>query len=230
MQLAQLHHSRLFCFFILWVGSLEITPWNSPAQFIRSENAQERNRIALLPPVVAFQVKTVGFSPPSHLTSSHRSDTDTIFVISYSKSLLCAMRVTGFRQGAKYGTVSELAWMKVTELKHPVSRRLTQPPVRLCVSPVWRSPASFNEHHFCRAGVRHPLVQTPVLDILDKLVLRHIFSLDPLMSLPAWEIACKNEHKGCGGVFEEGIFEVRRQASSQRSPRGEISRRWYEAY
>lgn len=89
--------------------------------------------------------------------------------------------------------------MKVTELKHPVSRRLTQPPVRLCVSPVWRSPASFNEHHFCRAGVRHPLVQTPVLDILDKLVLRHIFSLDPLMSLPAWEIACKNEHKDVEG-------------------------------
>lgn len=75
--------------------------------------------------------------------------TPTQFVNSHNKShRLCYALRHRLQRGAKYGTISELAWMKVTEWNHSVSRRLTQPPARLCVSPVWRSPASFSEHHF----------------------------------------------------------------------------------
>lgn len=101
------------------------------------------------------------------------------------------------------GKVWHHIWTCMNEsdgIKHSVSRRLTQPPVS--VSPVWRSPASLSEHHSlwsrCEAssltntGPGHP--RQPVL--------RHIFTLDPLMSLPAWANACANKPrdvKGCSG-------------------------------
>ena len=78
--------------------------------------------------------------------------------------------------------------MKVTELQHTGSSRLTQPPVRLSVSPVWRS-------------LLHPSVSISVcrgillckhrsLDILDSPSCDIFLVWTPLMSLPAWVIAC----------------------------------------
>ncbi|CAB1457074.1 unnamed protein product [Pleuronectes platessa] len=60
----------------------------------------------------------------------------------------------------------------------------------------------------------------PVLVIPDSPVLRHVFfSLDPLMSLPAWVAACTTEPRDVEGCFEEPSgwlpLEVTLQASSR---------------
>lgn len=146
----KLYHSRLF-----FIGGIITNESLNNLPSLLYQNAQERTinpaRISLLPPALAFQVKTVVFSVPSHHIPHPRliRATPTQFVNSHNEFYrLCYALRHRLQTGAKYGTISELAWMKVTELKHSVSRRLTQPPVRLCVSPVWRSPASFSEHHF----------------------------------------------------------------------------------
>lgn len=79
---------------------------------------------------------------------SNQSDNDAVRSIPQQSSTLSyVLRHRLLTAGAKYGTESELARMDVTEWKHAVTRRLTQLPTRLCVSPVRRSPAFVTQHH-----------------------------------------------------------------------------------
>ena len=100
--------------------------------------------------------------------------------------------VTGLDRGTTNGTISELAGMKVTASKRTASRRLTRLPrasVRLARAAPLLHPSL--EHQWIRLRGILPFGKAPGPGHPGLLVLRHIFSLDPLMSLPAWVSQCK---------------------------------------
>lgn len=99
--------------------------------------------------------------------------------------------VTGSDRGAKYGTISELARNESDGIKahsRQATHSASRASVRLACAALSLHPSwSITLWSRCEAfflantGPGHP----------RQLVLRHIFSLDPLMSLPAWVSQCK---------------------------------------
>lgn len=156
--------------------------------------------IAPLPPVIQCKQQNkkegVAFGSIAAQSSapSHQSDSNAVPSFSSQSSTLSYVLRHRLPTGAKYGTECELAWMDVTEWKRSVSRRLTQLPTRLCVSPVRCSPASVTEHHSgenprkASSCNKHRVLDIPDIPSCD--IFFFFFSWNSLMSLPAGVIAC----------------------------------------